>query len=159
MAVTVAKTNYRSGTASKSRFNAYIEGGPQLAAKLTQMEHDVRLQLCKDATMAALKAMADAWASRVPIGSPPHDIHPGAYRRAMEEATMKAGGTKTGASGTVRPGLLSDLPDNEQPRLYAPKLEYRDGEPSARPAFDGVKSELPDVMGKVVWDGLARYTR
>jgi hypothetical protein len=158
MAFTVAKTT-RSGGPAATRFNAYIEGGPQLAAKLTEMEKTVRLQICKDATTAALQRMGQEWAARVPVGSPPHDPHPGAYRRAMESPTLKAGGTKTGASGTVRPGVLSDLAENQQPRLYAPKLEYRDGEPSARPAFDAVKDELPDVMGKVVWDALARYTR
>lgn len=139
---------------SQSRFRAYLEGGPELAAKLQALDKKVRLQYSKDAVMAGAKLIAAEWSSRAPVGQPPEET-PGAYRESLlAPDAIKVGGTKNGARGTIRPGTYAALPENLQPRLYAAKLEFVDGEPSARPAFDAAQdaavAAIADVLKKAV---------
>lgn len=133
---------------SDTKFKVIIEGGPQLALALHQLDDKIRKQAAKDALAEGGRVIADEWADMVPTGTPPHDPHPGAYERAMRDekaVTMRA--TANGASGSVRPATVAGLADDQQPRVYAGVLEFGDGdreaEPSARPAFE---SALPAAI-------------
>jgi hypothetical protein len=152
MAVTAANVS-RSGKVAQTRFSAYLEGGPELAAKLNALDAKVKKQLAHDALMAGGGVIAAEWARRVPIGERPKDPHPGAYRQAMEQpdAVMV---TKSGSSGSVRPGYVNGIDDGDQPRVYAARLEYADGEPSARPAFDAARQAASDAIEQVLKAGL-----
>lgn len=140
-AFTVARPN-------DTKFKVIIEGGPELAAKLGALDIKVRKDASKEALSNAGRLIADIWADVVPIGNPPHDPHPGAYQRAMrDEKAVTTRATANGASGAVRPAVLSELADDQQPRVYAAVLEFGDGnreaEPSARPAFE---ASLPEAV-------------
>lgn len=143
---------------SETKFKAYIEGGPALAAKLQALDKKIRNEIAKDAVTAGGRIIADEWADYVPIGEPPHDPHPGAYRDSLRSFdAVKVRATVNGASATIRPAVLG-LPENQQPRLYAGKLEFGDGnyeaQPSARPAFDSsqdlVLSTMSDMLKKAL---------
>lgn len=148
MAVSVAKTT-RSGKTSSSRFYAYLEGGPELAKALSDIDAKVKKQYGKDALMAGGKVIADDWAGRVPVLD-------GNYQQALQMPdTVKATGTSKGASGSVRPVFVPGVPDDEQPIAYAARLEFADGEPSARPAFDASRDRAADAVGQSLKDSLA----
>jgi HK97 gp10 family phage protein len=130
--------------AGDSKFYAIIEGGPQLARALSALDRKVRQDVAKEALTEGGRIIADAWANMAPVGSPPEDEHPGAYRRSLSDnASVTARSSASGATAAIRPAVLSDLPDDQQPRLYAARLEFgdadRDAEPSARPAFDAAQ--------------------
>lgn len=138
----------------------YIRGGPELLRKLQQLEKGVRDELLQRATQAGGDVLAEAWRARVPVLD-------GNYRDAIE-AKAKPG--KRGATGVVQLRKLGGVPSDEQPRLYAPRLEFgsaygskraftsgtagkariRQAQPSLRPAFDAVKGEMLDAMGDEV---------
>jgi hypothetical protein len=147
--VAVTTPAVKRGRVSQTRFNAAVEGGPELAKALEALDAKIKRDYAKDALKAGGMVIRDEWAARVPVGVAPADPHPGAYRQAMEQDdAVKVGGTKAGASGTVRPGLVSGLADNEQPRVYAAVLEFKEGEPSARPAFDASRDAAADAVGE-----------
>lgn len=148
MAVTAANVS-KSGRTSDTKFSAYLEGGPELAAALNALDAKLKKTFAKEALMAGGRVIADEWARRVPVGQPPHDPHPGAYRRAMQATdAVKATGTKNGASGSVRPGHVDGIDDGDQPAVYAAKLEFVTSEPSARPAFDASRAAAADAIGQ-----------
>ncbi len=140
---------------SQSKFNAYLEGGPQLMAKLNALDAKIKKEVAAAALSAGGRIIADEWAAQVPVGHQPQDPHPGAYRRALEQddAVYVKGG-KNGASGNVRPGYVDGIDDGDQPRVYAAKLEFADGEPSARPAFDAARDRASEAVGKMLADAL-----
>ncbi len=147
MPVIAPVVNRRTGKASGSRFNATLEGGPELAAKLNAMDIKIRKTVAAQALLAAGHVIAAEWASRAPVGTEPHDPHPGAYRQSLEqEDTVRAKGSKWGALGSVSPGLVSGIDEGDQPRVYAAKLEFADGEPSARPAFDASRQAATEAL-------------
>lgn len=121
-----------------------VSGGPQLAAELDRVAKQVAERQAAILADAGRK-VADEWAARVPIGEAPHDPHPGAYRRAMEspEAVYVDTSDPQLPAAYVRPADLGDLPNNQQPRAYAGRLEYgganRSPEPAARPAVDSAR--------------------
>lgn len=126
---------------SKSKFRAYIEGGPALMAKLNALDLKIKKQVAGDALRAGGEVIRDAWAAAAPVGEAPADPHPGAYRRSLEQPdAVFVKPNKNGASGNVRPGYVAGIAEDDQPRVYAAKLEFRDGEPSARPAFDSSRA-------------------
>ncbi len=142
---------------SQTRFNAYLEGGPELAAKLNALDAKVKKTAAKAALQAGGRIIADEWSRRVPVGQRPKDPHPGAYRRSLEQDdAVKVTGTKNGASGSVRPGKVDGIDDGDQPRVYAAKLEFMDGEPSARPAFDTARTKASDAIGASLSAALAK---
>lgn len=129
-----------SRTPGGSRVTAYLEGGPQLAAKFNAMDKKIRNEVGKAALTAAGQIIAAAWSERVPIGQPPVDPHPGAYQRSLKQPdAVKVRAGKYGALGSVRPGFVDGIDAGDQPAVYAARLEFVDGEPSARPAFDSSK--------------------
>jgi HK97 gp10 family phage protein len=135
----------RSGRTLDSRFSAHLEGGPELAKALANLEKGLRDELLKEVTLAGAEVIAEAWRNRVPI-------HDGNYRQAIE-AKSRAG--KNGATGIVGVGAVPGVAKSQQPRWYAAVLEYgtsgsararsgrgmgrRAAQPSARPAFDTSK--------------------
>ncbi len=148
MAVTVPQVS-KSGKVAQTRFSAYVEGGPELSAALMALDKKIRNTYAKVALTEGGKVIRDEWGRRVPVGTPPADPHPGAYQRAMQQDdAVKVGATAKGASGTVRPGYVDGLAENEQPRVYAAVLEFKDGEPSARPAFDSSRDQAAEAVGK-----------
>lgn len=112
------------------RFKAYLEGGPELARALQNMEKGLRDELLKEATLAGGEVIAETWRARAPFLD-------GNYRASIK-AKSRAG--KKGATGLVTIDPVPGLPLNQQPRFYAPALEFgsrgRAARPSARPAFD-----------------------
>lgn len=150
--------------AGGTSFRATVEGGPQLAAALRELEDKVRAKASKEALAAGGRVYADEWADRVPVGEPPDDPHPGAYRRAMEDPkAVKTSKTKRGASASVAPALLGELPDDDQPRVYAARLEWGDADrvpqPSARAAFDAVSAQAVDAIADELRKAIAQVAR
>lgn len=137
----------------------YIRGGPKLLAALQRLEKSVKDEYLAKATQAGADVLKEAWKSRVPV----LDAN---YRDAIE-AKAKPG--KVGATGLVQVGKAG-VPDDEQPGLYAARLEFgsynttmsmassgirgsgrgRVAQPSLRPAFDSCKSEMLDTMSDEV---------
>lgn len=153
MATTTAVVNRRTGKASGSRFNTVLLGGPELNAKLLALDAKIKKTVAAEALKAGGRVIADEWSARVPIGKAPDDPHPGAYRAALEqEDAVRAKGTKMGALGSVSPGVVAGIDEGDQPRVYAAKLEFADGEPSARPAFDASR----DRAGQAIEDTLRK---
>ena len=123
-----------------TKIKVIIEGGPQLAAALDELDAKIKRQHAVAALTAAGRVIADQWASMAPVGMPPEDDYPGAYQQSLQDAgAVTARGSKTGATATVKPAVIG-IPEDRQPRLYAARLEFgdadRDAFPSARPAFD-----------------------
>lgn len=150
--------------AGGTSFRAAVVGGPQLAARLRELEDAVRVKAAKEAMGVGGRVIADEWGSRVPVGEAPEDPHPGAYQRAMEDVkAVKTSKTKRGASARVGPALLAELPDDEQPRVYAARLEWGDDDrvpqPSARAAFDAVSGEATDAIAEVLRKAIAGVVR
>lgn len=147
MAVTAGQINKRGGT-SETRINGYLEGGPELAKALNELDAKIKRTYVKAALTAGGRVIADEWSTLVPVGGPPEDEHPGAYRDSLRQPdAVKATGTKTGGIGSVKPGYVDGIDDGDQPRVYAPVLEFRDGEPSARPAFDASRDRAVEAIG------------
>lgn len=138
----------------------YIRGGPELLAALQRLEQGTKDELLAQATQAGGDVLKDAWKQRVPV----LDAN---YRDAIE-AKAKPG--KIGATGVVQVGQAPGVPDDEQPRAYAARLEFgsynttasmaasgvrgsgrgRRAQPSLRPAFDSCKGQMLDAMSDEV---------
>jgi hypothetical protein len=138
-----------------SRFQATLEGGPELGAALARLDDAVRVKESKDALLAAVGVLADEWQGRVPV----LDAN---YRSSLEGAA-RAAKTKAGASGSVALRKVPGLPDEDQPFAYAARLEFGDAdrpaEPSARPAFDIARERAVQAAGDVLAkaaEGVAR---
>jgi HK97 gp10 family phage protein len=154
-AVRIGNVIGRRGRVMSTRFQATLEGGPELAAALTRLDDAVRVRGSKDALLAAGGVIATEWQGRVPV----LDAN---YQRSLEGAT-KAGRTKAGASGSVGPRKVAGLDDGDQPVAYAARLEFGDAdraaEPSARPAFDSARERAVQAAGDVLVtaaEGVAR---
>jgi HK97 gp10 family phage protein len=137
----------------------YIRGGPELLAALQRLEMSIKDELLVKATQAGADVLKEAWKQRVPV----LDAN---YRNAIE-AKAKPG--KVGATGVVQVGQ-APVPDDEQPRAYAARLEFgsynttaamalsgtrgsgrgRVAQPSLRPAFDSCSGQMLDAMGDEV---------
>jgi HK97 gp10 family phage protein len=145
----------RRGRVMSTKFQATLEGGPELAAALARLDDAVRVQASKDALQAAGGVIATEWQTRVPV----LDAN---YQRSLDGAT-RAAKTKVGASGSVGPRKVAGLVDGDQPIAYAARLEFGDAdrpaEPSARPAFDASAERAVQAAGDVLakaTDGVAR---
>jgi hypothetical protein len=135
-------------TGSSSRQKAAILGGPELAAKLAALDKRIRNDYAKAALMEGGKVIAQEWSRRAPVGQSPEDEHPGAYRDSLlQEDAVKVRASANGATGSVSPGTVSGIPLDDQPRVYAAKLEFVDAEPAARPAFEAAKGQAAEVIG------------
>lgn len=130
------------GRASGTFFKGYIDGGPELAAKLQALEKSVRDELLVKATTAGAEVIADEWRSQVAarVGRGPGTAH---YEDAIGTRSRPG---KKGATAWV--GLPGDVPrerGEDHPRKYAPRLEFS-GKPTLRPAFDASKGKALEVM-------------
>jgi HK97 gp10 family phage protein len=145
-AVRITNVIGRRGRVLSTRFQATLEGGPELAAALARLGDAVRVKASKEALLAAGGVLATEWRSRVPV----LDAN---YQRSLD-AAPRAGKTKAGASGSVAPRKVAGLPDDEQPTRYAARLEFGDAdrpaEPSARPAFDVTRERAVQAAGDVL---------
>lgn len=159
--------NVMQGVSGAVRTSVFLRNGPELARKLAALEKGMRDAVLAEATAAGAKVLADAWRDRVPIDE-------GHYRDAIEH---KAKAGKRGATGLVQVGKAPGVPDDEQPRLYAARLEFgsaratkatltagrtdfasrsRRAQPSLRPAFDACKGEMVDTMSDTLHDLIYR---
>jgi HK97 gp10 family phage protein len=145
-------------TPSGSRIKAYLEGGPELKAALAKLERGLADELLATATLEGAEIIAAEWKARAPVGSPPEKV-PGAYRDSIN-AKSKPG--KKGATAIIAVGRYPGLPAGQQPRRYAPKLEFgssgrtrmrtgsgasaQPAQPSARPAFDAAQGRAIDAV-------------
>lgn len=154
-AVRITNAVGRRGRVLASRFEATLEGGPELARALARLDDSVRAKAAKDALLAAGGVLGDEWQGRVPV----LDAN---YQRSLDGAA-RAARTKAGAAGSVGPRRLADLADADQPVAYAARLEFGDAarpaEPSARPAFDAARERAvraaADVLARAT-EGVAR---
>ena len=145
-AVRITNVVGRKGRVLATRFQATLEGGPELAAALARLDDAVRVRAAKDAVLAAGGVLATEWRSRVPV----LDAN---YQASLDNAP-RAAKTKAGASGSVAPRKVAGVPDDEQPTRYAARLEFGDAdrpaEPSARPAFDTARERAVQAAGDVL---------
>lgn len=137
----------------------YISGASELRAALARLEQGMRDEVLAGATLAGGKVLEERWKQMVALGPAP--VH---YRDAIA-ASARPG--KRGATGIVQVTKLAGVPDDEQPRAYAARLEFgsqratkqtlasgrtdfasrgRTAQPSLRPAFDACKGEMLDAM-------------
>jgi HK97 gp10 family phage protein len=135
----------------------YLRGGAELVAALARIGKALSDEALSGATKAGAEVLAERWRQTVPVKD-------GNYRAAIE-AKAKPG--KIGATGLVQVGTAPGVPANEQPRLYAARLEFgsaratkatlsagrtdfarrgRAAQPSLRPAFDSCKGQMLDAM-------------
>jgi hypothetical protein len=117
------------------KLNVKVLGLGDIQAELDRVTAD--LKVAEDpAQMAAAAPILEAWRSRVPIKD-------GNYRDSLTIANL---GAKGAAVGTR---WLPELPRNEQPVLYAKRLEFGDSEihpqPSARPALAAVRQQSAEA--------------
>lgn len=124
------------------RVKGYIDGGPELAAKLAALEKGVRDELLVKATDAGAEVIEDAWRDRV-AGA--YEPGPGTahYVDAIGHRSRPG---KNGATAWV--GLPNQLPlsaGESHPRDYAPELEFNHT-PTLRPAFDESREKALDAM-------------
>lgn len=147
----------------------YIRGGPELMAALQRLAQGLKDELLTQATQAGADVLAKEWRGKVPVLD-------GNYRSAIE-AKAKPG--KIGATGLVQVGSAPGVPPDEQPRLYAARLEFgsaratkatrsagrtdyarreRKAQPSLRPAFDSCKGEMLDAMSDTIRSLIERST-
>lgn len=133
--------NVVRGRSSGVYFKGYIDGGPELAAKLAEFEKKARDEVLKDVTLAGAEVIAEEWRARVQstYGEGPGTAH---YVDAIE-ARSRAG--KNGATAMIGLGTQPTEPGEAQPREYAPRLEFA-GKPVLRPAFDSSRQKALDVM-------------
>jgi HK97 gp10 family phage protein len=145
---------------------AYLRGGPELMRRLQRLSDEVSERVAAQALLAGADVIADEWRARVPVKD-------GHYRNSITAASSPG---KKGATGIVYPGDIPGLPDNEQPRRYAARLEWgslrttkkmlkrglivpgraRRAQPSARPAFDAAKGRATDAIADELRDVLRR---
>ena len=154
-AVRVTNVIGRRGRVLATRFQATLEGGPELAAALARLDDAVRVKASREALLAAGGVLATEWRSRVPV----LDAN---YQSSLDAAT-RAGKTKAGASGSVAPRKVAGLADDEQPTHYAARLEFGDAdrpaEPSARPAFDVARERAVQAAGDVLTEAVEGVAR
>jgi HK97 gp10 family phage protein len=154
-ALRIANVVGRGGRVLESRFQATLEGGPELAAALARLDEAVRVRAAKDALLAAGGVIAAEWQTRVPVLD-------GDYQRSLE-GTARAAKTRAGASGSVGPRKVPGLPEGDQPVAYAARLEFGDAdrpaEPSARPAFDAARERAVRAAEEVLRQAAERVAR
>lgn len=133
--------NVVTGRASGTSFKGYIEGGPELAAKLDTLEKGIRDELLKDVTLAGAEVIAAEWRARIQgtWGLGPGQAH---YADAID-ARSKAG--KNGATAIVGIKEVPTANGEAQPREYAKQLEFN-GRPTLRPAFDASRQRALDTV-------------
>lgn len=136
--------------------SASIRGGAELIRKLEQLDRGLRDEMLVQATAAAAEVIADEWRARVPVLDAD-------YRSSI---TVVASPGKKGATALVFTETVAGLEDSQQPRNYAPRLEFgssrasrrqfkrgilsegrvRGAQPSLRPAFDAAQGRAVDAM-------------
>ena len=135
-AVRISNVVGRRGRVLSTRFQATLEGGPELAAALTRLDDAVRVRASREAVLAAGGVLATEWRSRVSVLD--------ANYQASLDAAPRAGKTKVGASGSVAPRKVAGLPDDEQPTRYAARLEFGDADrPAGSEERGGPPAGLP----------------
>lgn len=136
---------------------AYIRGGPEAARRLSKLAKDLSDQAMAQATLAGAEVIAEEWRRLVPVED--RD-----YQGAI--ATSASPG-RHGATALVFIDDAPGLEESQQPRNYAPRLEFgslratlktlkqgrtdfarrgRVARPSLRPAYDARKGEAIDAM-------------
>lgn len=162
----VVRTLTKSGRVLETRMQASLIGGPQLAMALAALEVRVGRLAAKEALEAAGAVIEDEWKNLV-------RVEDGNYRNSI---STKISATARGAAGTIAVRHLDRLvshtknPEQEQPYLYAARLEFgssgvilrfrgrhrqqitapRRAFPAARPAFDRMKGEAVDRAATVL---------
>lgn len=109
-----------------------VLGVRELQGEIARMNRDLE-QAEDPAAMAAAEPIKEAWKGLVPILD-------GNYRDALTVQWIE--GIRKAAIGT---GWLASLPPNEQPVMYAKRLEFGTGgvtaRPSARPAMKAARPQ------------------
>jgi HK97 gp10 family phage protein len=129
-------------------FKGYIEGGPEMARKLAQIEKGMRDELLKDATLAGAEVIAEEWRQRIrsSVGLGPGIAH---YAESID-AESRAG--KNGATARVHIDKMATTEGEDEPRMYARRLEFgargQQAHPMARPAFESSKARALDALAK-----------
>jgi len=119
------------------KLNVKVLGLPELQAEIDRTTAELRA--AEDpAQMAAAVPILEAWRSRVPVLD-------GNYRDSLTIANL---GVKGAAVGTA---WLGEVPREEQPVMYAKRLEFGDStmrpQPSARPALEATRQQAAEAGG------------
>ena len=127
---------------SDTKFKVIIEGGPQLAAALNELDAKIKRQVAKDGLAAAGRVIADEWASFAPVGSPPEDNFPGAYQDSLRDPSRgdHARHRRTAPaapSGPPSSACLKATSHGSTPRAWSSVMptvtpNHRPGRPSSR---------------------------
>lgn len=121
-----------------------IRGTDQLVRKLEHIRREVRG--ATSIPEAGAEVLAEAWRDRVPVDE-------GHYRDSIEVVM-------DGPTAIVRVGRVQGVPDDEQPQLYAVRLEYGDEErapqPSLRRAIFESRRQIADAMADETRDVIRR---
>lgn len=122
-----------------------LRGADELMRKLERLRRAVRDD-APDAALAGAEALADEWRQRVPVDE-------GHYRDSIAAERDDEG-------AVVLVGDVPGLPADEQPRLYAPGLEFggqgRPAQPSLRPAVDAAGPKVAAAMADSIRDTIGR---
>jgi HK97 gp10 family phage protein len=144
--------NVIRGRESGTYFKGYIDGGPELAAKLAQLEKRVRDDLLTQVTQAGADVIADEWRAQAEARLEPGPGI-GHYPDAIKVNTRPG---KKGATAIIGLGDVPTEPGEAQPREYAAALEFGTShsaaKPTLRPSFDASKNRALDAMGKKAWE-------
>lgn len=141
----ISAPNPANGVTSATT-RVYLRGAAELSRALGRLKDGMNDDAMAQALLAPADVLKEAWAERVPVKD-------GNYRASI---TALASRGRVGATAVVFPADVPGVPDREQPRNYAARLEFgsfgfskaafkrgtqgegrrRVAQPSMRPAYD-----------------------
>lgn len=143
-----------AGALVRARFS--IRGIPEMQRRLARLNADLSGHAAAAALLAGGEVLRQRWSATVPVKD-------GHYRDSI---TAVASPGNRGATGLVYPADIPGLPDSQQPRRYAARLEFgsarqskkqakrgvftpgraRAMQPSLRPAYDTSKAQMQKAI-------------
>ena len=141
-----------ANAATMATTRVYFRGAAELSAALKRLGDAMSEEALAIALLAGAEVLREAWSARVPVDD-------GDYRDSI---TALSSPGKVGATAVVFPGDVAGLSASQQPRNYAPRLEFgsaayskaalkrgtagsgrvRGAQPSMRPAYDSCVGQM-----------------
>lgn len=148
-------------TPAGSRVKAYLEGGPELAHALAELEKSLRDELLKDATLAGAEVIAEEWRARVPVDEGDYRASITAKSRAGKKgatAIVAVNRGYSGGPGDAFPDIVGrakvlEFGVSGRKRMRSGRgLKPRSSKPSAIPAFEASKERAVAAVEDKVRD-------